>query len=267
MTDVNANVNDFDLEYRDVVKDPANQEMQQIAAEIPERYKGKSSEELVQMHVNLEKVLRRQGNELGQLRRLSDMQAQALANYTSNVAPRAPAAQEPKREPITAETLLSDPEQAINQAVAPAVAPVHNRLTAIEQSLARQQFEDKNPSYLKDVQSPEFQEWVLASSTRSRLLMGLHQYDFSAGNELWDLWNEHKSTAEAAKAARADKTRAASTVRNSAGEPVGKPIYSRAKLMELQMRALNGDPAAQVKWNDPEFQREYQLAYAEQRVK
>ena len=48
---------------------------------------------------------------------------------------------------------------------------------------------------------------------------------------------------------------------------MGKPIYSRVKLMELHMKAINGDPAAKAKWEDPAFQNEYQLAHLENRVR
>jgi hypothetical protein len=76
--------NDFELEFKDAVKDPTNPEMQQIAEQIPEKYKGKSVDDLVSMHVNLEKVMRRQGNEVGQLRKLVDSQSQLLS--TTRVA-------------------------------------------------------------------------------------------------------------------------------------------------------------------------------------
>jgi hypothetical protein len=266
MTDLTNSNSDFDLEYRDVVRDPSNPEMAQISSEIPERYKNKSNDDLVQMHINLEKVLRRQGNEVGQLRKLTDAQAQLLAQQPSITAPR-PAEPTKTREPITAESLLSNPEQAINQAVAPAMAPVQSRVDRLELGLAQRDFQTKYPTYQQDVTAPEFQEWVLGSPVRSNLLIKLNSYDFGAGKELWDLWGEHQTAVKAAKTARGERVTAATVMKNSANEPVGKPIYSRAKLAELQMRVLNGDMAAAARWNDPEFQREYTAAYAEDRVK
>jgi hypothetical protein len=37
--------------------------------------------------------------------------------------------------------------------------------------------------------------------------------------------------------------------------------------LALQEKAVRGDREAQIKWNDSEFQKEYQQAYADGRVK
>ena len=75
-----SDASNFDLEYRDALSDPSNPAMQEIEKGAPEKFKGKSVDDLIQMHVNLEKVLHRQGSELGQARKTIDLQSQALAN-------------------------------------------------------------------------------------------------------------------------------------------------------------------------------------------
>lgn len=265
MTTNNPDTGNFDLEYQDAVADPSNTAMQSIEKEVPERYKGKSVEDLIDMHVNLEKVLHRQGNELGQARRTLDAQSQALANA---IPRNNPIAQPQERPPLTAETLLGDPQKALEQAIQPVAQATQQRLESIEQKLSQQGFEGKHPNFLGDVQNPEFQSWVVSSRTRQKLLQQLNQYDFDAGNDLFELWNEHKAAKQAASQSVADKTRAASTIKGSSIEShPGKPVYSRAKLAELQLRAMSGDPAASARWNDPEFQNEYISAYSEGRVK
>ena len=263
---LNADSNELDLEYKDLVKDPTNPEALKIESEIPVQYKDKSPDELITMHVNLEKVLRRQGNELGQLRRLVDQQSQLILNQT-NVAPK----QTEKKAPeITAENLLNDPKGTVSTVVEqhPRVTSNDQRLNQMERQLAQEQFTRAHPTAVQDINDPNFQEWVTASPTRSKLLMKLHhEYDVGAGNELWDLWKDHKEAKEASENARKGRVAAVSTVKNAGGEPTGKTIYSRAKLGELQLRAQAGDPVALAKWNDPEFQKEYMLAYAEDRVR
>lgn len=267
ITNLNADT-DFDLEYHDVVKDPNDPDMAAITAEIPKRFEGKSREDVIQSNINLEKVLRRQGNELGQLRKTLDAQTRLLDSQVNRNTQTLP---EPKKpEPITAEKLLNDPETTVNSLVEanPAIDRTNRRLETIERNIAQERFESKNPTYQQDVQSPEFQEWVLASTNRSKLLVKLNNhYDFDAGNDLWELWNEHQQAKQGAEQARQQKVKAATTTKVGASEPAPKAVYSRAKLAELQMRALNGDQAAQTRWNDPTFQQEYQLAYAEGRVR
>lgn len=274
-TNLHADNSDFELEYKDVISDTSNPEMRQIAETIPEKYKEKTVDDLIDMHVNLEKVLRRQGNELGQLRKLTDTQSQLLAVSTRAGSPQPgqnTAAEPHKPAPITAEALLTRPDEALNQAVSsnPSVTQQNHRLNQIEMNLARKEFESKNTTYRDDVNDPQFQEWVVGSATRQRLLQTLHtNYDFGAGQELWELWNEHKEAKGAAEAVRNQKVNAATTVRGSSAEvtPSNKPIYSRAKLAELQLKAEAGIPSAVARWNDPQFQHDYQLAYHEDRVR
>lgn len=273
-TATNTTSGDLDLEYQDVIHDNSNPENQKLEAEIPERYKEKSTDDLIKMHINLEKVLRRQGNEVGQLRKLVDSQTQLLsATNSSQFRPEQRATVEPtKPEPVSAENLLSRPTETLNRAVSqnPSVTAQNQRISQLETTLARKEFEDKHPTYTSDVDSPEFQEWVLASPTRSKLISALHHgYNFAAGAELWELWDEHNAIRESATSRTTEaRVQAAKTVKGGSTEAgVSKPIYSRAKLAELQVKAAQGDPAASARWNDPEFQRGYLLAYQEDRVK
>lgn len=265
---------DFDLEYRDVTKDPTNPEMRQIAETVPERYKGKTVEDLINMHVNVEKVMHRRDNELGQLRKLVDTQSQLLAvsAKVGHIQPGQGAPVEPQRtDPLTAEAILTRPDEAINKAVSqnPSVTQQNTRLNNLELEMAKQTFEGAHKTFKDDLQNPEFSEWVQGSNVRSKLLQNLNNYDFGSGNELWELWGEHREAKAAADRARSDKVSAATTIRGSSAEvsQPGKPIYSRAKLAELQLKAERGDPVALARWNDPQFQYEYQLAYHEDRVK
>lgn len=261
--DMNANVNDLDLEFNDVVKDPNNPEMQAIERAVPDKYSGKTVDDLINMHVNLEKVLSRQGSEVGQLRKIVDSQTQLLSQAIK------PATQTEKKPEVNAERLLNDPVSAVNSVVEanPAVQGQSQRLSQLELQVAQNKFEGANPSYKDDVNDPEFQSWVLGSKIRSKLLVSLHNYNFDAGDELWELWTEHKGAKTAAETARQSRVNAARTVRPGTGEAAPRAVYSRAKLAELQAKALRGDSAAKAKWEDPAFQQEYLAAYSEDRIR
>ena len=265
MTDLNANTNDLDLEYKDVVKDPNDPQMRQIAETIPEKYKDKTRDDLVDMHVNIEKVLTRQGNELGQLRKLVDSQNEIINRVTAHSTQAEPV----KKMELTPETLLNDPVNSVNKVVEenPAVKSGNERITQLELQIQEQRFAQSHPTYRQDVQDPAFQSWVLASPVRTKLLGSLDKYNFNAGQELWELWGEHQAARQASETTRQTHISTISVTKPAGGEPVGKPIYSRIKLMELHTKAINGDAHAKAKWEDPEFQREYQLAHLEKRVR
>jgi hypothetical protein len=268
MTDLNATSGDFDLEYRDVVADSSVPTSAPLTS-IPDQYKNKGIEDLIKMHMNAQNLIQRQGRDLGDMRRIVDAQTQLIGQRQSPEQTRP--VEQPKREPITAEALLSNPEAAITRAVQPALEQTARRVESIEKSQQQRDFEDKYPDYRNDVQKQEFQDWTLKSGLRSKLLMDLHQkYDFVSGTQLWELWTEHKQAQNAVETARQGRVTAMTTVKQTPTDTasmVGKPIYSRAKLAELQLKAIAGDPGASARWNDPEFQREYMLAYSEDRVR
>lgn len=262
MTDLNA-TNDLDLEYNDIVKDPTNPEMAAITAEIPEKYKGKSLDDLINMHVNAEKLIARQGNDLGQLRKTVDNQTELLNRVIAR--PQT----ETKKPEVNAEKLLNDPVNAVSEVIqsSPAVQNTAQRVNQLELQVAHNRFESSHPTYKDDVMSSDFQDWVMKSNVRQKLLVSLNNYNYEAGNELWELWNEHKTAKTAAEEARKGRIAAAGTVKTGPGEAQPKPILSRVKLSELQARAMNGDNSAKQKWEDPEFQKMYLEAYQEDRVR
>ena len=91
--------------------------------EIPEKYKGKSTADIVRMHQEAEKLLGRQSSEVGELRSVVDsyIQTQLDANDT----PATP--QEPEEEV----DFFSDPDKAVARAIAnhPSITVSYTHLT------------------------------------------------------------------------------------------------------------------------------------------
>jgi hypothetical protein len=227
---------------------------------VPDKYKGKSVFDLIEMHSNSEKKISEQGRELGDLRKATD---ELLGLRKENVKPKTP---------VTAEEIFSDPDAAVTRAIeqsdaAQRATRAAEKVEALERSIGQKEFEGRYPDFIQDVQNPEFQSWVQNNRARAGLLVELNNnYNFEAGTALWEMWDEFKSAPKAAAKKRAT-IKDASTVRNSPDSGVRKPIYSRTKLADLQLRASRGDAVAKLRWNDPVFQKEYQEAYAEGRVK
>jgi len=60
---------------------PQVQTQEQVDDSVPEKYRGKSAKEIAQMHMEAEKLIGRQGSEVGELRRVVDdfIKTQALS--------------------------------------------------------------------------------------------------------------------------------------------------------------------------------------------
>lgn len=238
------------------------------APKIPDKYQGKSIEDLIQMHQNAERRLSQQGNELGEMRRIADGLI-GIAKPKENVRP-APV----ERKPVTVDSLLSNPEQALphtieQSTVAQRADATAQRVVELEASLARNAFEQRFPTHQEDLNNPEFLDWVKKNPARQKLAAGAYQGNYEAASDLWSLWDEAKGTqAPAPKTDGKAAAQAARVMRQGATEGT-EPAknYSRAKLMALRERVADGDPAAVSQWNNLEFQKALEKAYAEGRVR
>lgn len=231
--------------------------------EVPDKYRGKSVEDLIQMHQNAERALSRQANELGEVRRVAD---QLIAVKPDNTKKQ-------ERKPLTVEALLENPESAIASALetSPVVERAERaeqRVNDLERKLGSAEFLTKHPDYQKDVANPQFIEWISKSKPRLALAQRADKMDFDAASDLWEMWDEYKSLTSKVTTDKANETaRAASTVKTSPAQAKTKPIYSRAKLMELRLRAEDGDAVARAKLEDPGFNQRLVDAYEDGRVR
>lgn len=251
----------IDLEFEEVSSPESAPETPE--PEVPEKYKGKSVLDIIDMHRNAERALSRQGQDLAEQRKLTDM---ILGLRKENAeAPETPP------EPVTADEVFADPNSAIDRIIKSSEVNqktdnLAQRLESLERGIGQKEFETRHPSFSQDAQDEKFLDWVKSNRTRTDLLARLHyNYDFNAGNDLWDMWEEYRGTTSSEPTS--EVVRKARTVRNGPADTTNKPTYSRAKLLDLQARALRGDPEARLKWNDPGFQKEYIDAYREGRIK
>lgn len=237
-----------------------------------DKYEGKSVEDLIDMHRNAERVIGRQSQEIGTLRRVSD-QILDLKRPTTETKKEEP------RQPVTVDQLLNDPEKALqgavnNSEVARRAERAEQRVSDLEASITETHFVSKHKNFAQDLEDPSFKDWVAKNPVRVGLGNAAAQRDYKAASALWDLWEEHKELAGAKPAAKDTQTtqnparKVPSTVKGSPSEGIpSEAVYSRAKLLELRIKVQQGDPAANARWSDPEFQRRMHQAYAEQRVK
>lgn len=264
---MNMQADSFDLEYTEGT-DPGTTPAAPVikTPSIPDKYQNKSIDDIIQMHQEAERKASRLSTEVGELR---NRENQLLTRVTEQAKP------EVKRELLTPDSLLTDPNAAISQAisqsdVAHRVDSTAQRLENLERNLSQREFTQKYPDFVQDLNDPEFQAWASANPTRLKLLQHANaNLDFSVANDLWDMWDEHKQLKDGrTKVAKAAKVKAASVVRDTPADSVrqGKVIYSRAKIKELISKVADDNSAAKAKWEDPTFQADLVAAYAEGRV-
>ena len=238
-------------------------------SEIPDKYKGKSVEEIINMHQNAEALATRQGAELGQLRRLTDEVLNLKKPETQKTE---------ERKPVTVNDILNDPEKAIRDAVASSegvrrAEAAEARVSKLESDLSEQSFVTKHTNFAKDINDPDFVAWVNKNPLRQALATRVAQKDFTAATNLWDMWDEYKELSGKKETTtnndnKQNGRKVPTTVKTAPADGnKSKQIWSRAKLMELREQVNRGVPAALARWNDPGFQDRMHAAYAEERVK
>lgn len=238
-------------------------EGQTTVASIPDKYQGKTLEEIVKMHQEAEKLIGRQAQEVGEVRKLADeLIKQQLNTKTKDTQPSV------EDNEID---YFADPKTAVNQAVEN--NPVVRQLKEQAEVQARQNvvaaLQQKFPDYLSVVQTEDFINWVKSSKVRINLLTEAENYNFDAANELLETYTTIKGIkAQQAQKADADLVateksnrsqalRTAAVQKGGTGE-VSKPIYKRADIIRLRMTDPN-------RYND--MHEDIMLAYAEGRVK
>jgi hypothetical protein len=223
--------------------------------EIPEKYQGKSAQELVQMHQEAEKLLGRQSSEVGELRKVVD-------NYIQAQLTTAPQ-QEEKVEEVD---FFTDPEKAVAQAIQnhPKIKEAESVSQQYKMQTALSALKTNHPDMESILQDTKFAEWIQASPVRTKLFVAADkQYDYEAADELFNLWKERQQmigqAANAEKQSRKQAVRTASTGNASgSSESSPKKIYRRADIIKL----MREDPHRYAALQD-----EIMRAYAEKRVK
>jgi len=238
------------------------QEENQASSEpeaIPDKYNGKSLEDVVRMHQEAEKLLGRQSSEVGDLRKVVDGYIQTQLND-----------QEPTQ--ATGDTdeevdFYSDPERAISNAIEkhPSVKAAEEATRAYKKQTSMALLKETHPEIPQIIEDPKFAEWIQASKIRTRLFVQAdQQFDTEAANELFSLWKERSGAinqtlkAEKEGRQRAVKDGSNGYTRGNPDSSSSKKIYRRADIIKL----MKNDPERYLALSE-----DIQQAYLEKRVK
>jgi hypothetical protein len=223
--------------------------------ELPDRYRNKSLEDIVKMHQEAEKVIGRQAQEVGEVRKLADeLIKQNLGAKSQPVE---------KDEPEV--DFFDDPKKAIQKTIEthPDVLAAREASVQFKALQTKQKLVQEHPDFEQLVQSEDFVNWVKSSPVRISLYSKADaQFDFDSAHELLSTYKElrnirTKQVEQQASAARQQTMKAAQVDTGGSGES-SKRVYRRADLIRLKMT----DPARYDALSD-----EIMAAYQEGRVK
>lgn len=246
------------LDTQDTVETPQEEEQPQPESELPEKYQGKSVEDLVQMHQELERFTGKQSTEVGDLRKVVD----DYISSQTQLSQQAPEVQQQDEEV----DFFVDPQTAVARAIDnhPKIKEAQAYTEQAKKQAALAQLQQQHPDMESVLQDPKFAEWIQGSKIRTQLFIRADQeYDYDAASELFSNWKERtqvvKQTAEVEKASRKNAIKSASTGNaRGTGEGTRKKVYRRADIIKL----MQSDPDRYMA-----LQPEIMEAYADGRVK
>jgi hypothetical protein len=250
------NVDTAELEQAEQFEQEPQQEVtQQAEDDLPEKYRGKSVQDIVRMHQEAEKLLGKQSSEVGELRKVVDTYIQTQLSQ-----------QEAPKETEDDYDFYTDPEKAVSKAIEnhPKIKEAEQYTQQYKRATALSQLQGKHPDMQNILQDDKFANWIKDSKIRTQLFVQAdQQYDYEAADELFTLWKERQATVQ--QTAQVEKQNRKQAVKNAntgnaRGNPDGsaKKVYRRADIIKL----MRNDPDRYEQLSD-----EIMLAYQEGRVK
>jgi len=245
------NINDLQPEEASTEPTPPDED------DVPEKYKGKSTAEIVRMHQEAEKLLGKQSGEVGELRSVVDSYIQTQLDSTP------PPTQETEAEDID---FFSDPDKAVERAIAnhPSIKKAEAANLNNQRQTAQSKLQSRHPDMNEIVQDGKFVDWIKSSKIRTQLFAQAdRQYDYDAADELFTNWKERQGVVAQAASTEKDTRKAAvksastGTARGT-GEQRAKKVYRRSDIIKL----MKTDPDRYMSLSD-----EITQAYAEGRVR
>jgi len=229
---------------------------QQQRPELPEKYRDKSLDEVVRMHQEAEKLIGKQAQEVGEVRKLAD----ELIRQNLTVKQ-----QQQTRDVEPEIDFFEDPQKAVQRTVDshPDILAARQATLEMKRAQIQQKLAQEHPDFGDIAKNEDFANWVKSSPVRIDLFKKADaEFDYDSANELLSTYKElrsvkQKQTSNAGEATRKQNLKAAGVDVGGSGES-SKRVYRRADLIRLKMQ----DPSRYEALSD-----EIMTAYQEGRVK
>ena len=224
-------------------------------SELPEIYRDKSLEEVVKMHQEAEKLIGKQAQEVGEVRKLAD----ELIKQNLSSRQQQTRVEEPEVD------FFENPQKAVQRTVDshPDIIAARQATLEMKRAQIQQKLAQEHPDFGDIAKNEDFANWVKSSPVRIDLFKKADaDFDYDSANELLSTYKElrsvkQKQTSDAGEATRKQNLKAVGVDVGGSGES-SKRVYRRADLIRLKMQ----DPNRYEALSD-----EIMLAYQEGRVK
>ncbi len=223
-----------DIDNSDTLEDivPKTEEDVQAVDDLPEKYRNKSLKDIIAMHQESEKLIGKQGNEVGELRRTVDDFIKTQTSNNLKTREEAP--------DLSEDDFYSDPIKATKRAIDehPAIADAKNQARLMKQAAVQNQIATKFPNFREIAESEDFGKWVSGSKVRLELYnRAQNDYDFDSADELLSTWIERqeytKKVTDTSKLDREKQLKSADMGTSGATETSSKKKYRRSDIIKL----------------------------------
>ena len=223
--------------------------------ELPEKYRDKSLDEIVKMHQEAEKLIGKQAQEVGEVRKLAD------ELIRQNLGSK----QQPIKQDEPEIDFFEDPKKAVQRTVDshPDIVAARQATLELKRTQIQQKLAQEHPDFGDIAKDQDFANWVKSSPVRIELFKRADaEFDYDSANELLSTYKQlrgvKKQQSEASnEATRKQSLKAVGVDVGGSGESSRK-VYRRADLIRLKMQ----DPNRYDALSD-----EIMQAYAEGRVR
>jgi hypothetical protein len=224
-------------------------------AELPEKYRDKSLDEIVRMHQEAEKLIGKQAQEVGEVRKLAD------ELIKQNLGSR----QQQTRQEEPEVDFFENPQKAVQRTVDnhPDILAARQVTLEMKRAQIQQRLAQEHPDFGEIAKEQDFANWVKSSPVRIKIFEQADSgYDFDSANELLSTYKQlrtvkSKQVSDEGEVTRKQNLKAVGVDVGGSGES-SKKVYRRADLIQLQLR----DPDRYAALSD-----EIMQAYVEKRVR
>ena len=222
---------------------------------LPDKYRDKSLEDIVRMHQEAEKLIGKQAQEVGEVRKLAD------ELIKQNLSSR----QQPIKEEEPEVDFFENPQKAVQRTVDnhPDILAARQVTLEMKRAQIQQRLAQEHPDFGEIAKDQDFANWVKSSPVRIKIFEQADSgYDFDSANELLSTYKQlrgvkSKQMSDAGEASRKQTLKAVGVDTGGSGES-SKKVYRRADLIRLKMQ----DPNRYEALSD-----EIMVAYQEGRVR
>ena len=203
--------------------------------ELPEKYREKSLDEIVKMHQEAEKLIGKQAQEVGEVRKLAD------ELIKQNLGSRQQTRQE---EPEV--DFFENPQKAVQRTVDnhPDILAARQVTQEMRRAQIQQRLAQEHPDFGDIAKDQDFANWVKSSPIRIKIFEQADSgYDFDSANELLSTYKQlrsvkQKQTSNEGEVTRKQNLKAVGVDVGGSGES-SKKVYRRADLIRLKMQDPN----------------------------